>query len=82
MIYLRNVMANQEVIVARYYYQRGAYVAAANRANLVVRHFQGTPAMREALVIMVKSYRQMHMTQDANDAMKVLQYNYPNTSVE
>jgi len=77
MIYLRNVMANHEMHVARYYYDRGAYVAAANRANQVVRHFQGAPAIPEALVIMVKSYRKLNLTQDLNDAYAVLQYNFP-----
>lgn len=79
MVYLRNILADHELGVAQYYYSREAYVAAANRANLLVRHYQGAPSVPDALVLMVKSYRKLKLTQDSNDAMAVLQYNYPNS---
>ncbi len=81
MMYLRNTLANHELEVAQYYFSRKAYVAAANRANLVIRHYQGAaPAIPEALVIMVKSYRALHLKQNEAEALAVLQYNYPNSS--
>lgn len=80
MVYLRNMLANHELEVAQYYYGRAAYVAAADRANTVVREFQGAPAVPQALVIMVKSYRHLHVAKAENDAMQVLQYNYPNSA--
>lgn len=80
MVYLRGVLANHELEVAQYYYNRKAYVAAADRANTVVRNFQGTTAVPQALVVMVKSYRALHLTQLENDTLKVLQYNYPNST--
>ena len=79
MKYLRNMMANHELQVAQYYYKRGAYVAAANRATNVVRHYQGAPVVPDALVIMVRSYRALHLTQNEQEAMTVLQYNYPDS---
>jgi outer membrane protein assembly factor BamD len=80
MIYLRNVMANYELHIAEYYYDRGAYVAAANRANQVVQQYQGAPAVPEALVIMVKSYRKLNLPQNTNEALSVLQYNFPRSN--
>lgn len=80
MIYLRNTLANHELNVARYYYDRKAYVAAANRATLVVRHYQGAPAVPEALVVMAKSYRQLHLQPNVNETMEVLKVNYPGSS--
>ncbi len=77
MVYLRNILANHELEIAQYYYSREAYVAAADRANLVVQKYQGAPAVPEALVIMAKSYRALHLTQNESEAMQVLQYNYP-----
>lgn len=77
MVYLRNMLANHELEVAQYYYSRTAYVAAANRANIVVREYQGAPAVPKALVMMVKSYRHLNLSKPQNDAMEVLQYNYP-----
>jgi len=79
MVYLRNVLANHELHIAQYYYDRGAYVASANRANYVVQHFQGAPAVPKALVLMVKDYRKLNLAQNAGDALRVLQYNYPNS---
>jgi len=77
MVYLRNLFANHELHIAQYYFARGAYVAAANRANYIVQHFDGTPQVEGALVIMVKSYRELGLEESANKALRVLQLNYP-----
>ena len=47
MRYLVNSMARGRVHIARYYYSRGAYVAAANRAQEVIRDYQEAPALEE-----------------------------------
>ena len=62
MIYLRNRLANYEVHVARYYYKRGAYVAAAQRAKSALDQFDGAPATQEALQILISCYDQLHLT--------------------
>jgi len=80
MIYLRNILASHELEVAEYYYNRGAYVAASDRANTVVREFQGSPSVPDALVIMAKSYRKLSLDKPYEDTVKVLQYNYPNST--
>lgn len=77
MIYLRDVLARHQIEVARFYYDRGAYVAAADRAALVVKNYQGSPRVPEALVIMAKSYHQLHQTQLENETLNVIHYNYP-----
>lgn len=79
-IYLRNMLANHEWQVAQFYYKRNAYLAAANRANLVVRHYQGAPAVPQALVLMAKSYRALQLKQNEEDVINVLQYNYPDST--
>jgi outer membrane protein assembly factor BamD len=79
MVYLRNVLADHELQVAQYYYEKQAFVAAADRANGIVQHYQGASAVPDALVMMVKSYRALHLAQAEAEAYKVLQYNYPNS---
>jgi outer membrane protein assembly factor BamD len=79
MAYLVNAMAQYDVHVANYYYRRGAYLAAANRAQDTVKKYQGAPAVEEALYIMVKSYDAMGMTQLRDDANRVMQANFPNS---
>lgn len=78
MRYLRNILAQHEVNVANFYMRRGAFVAAANRARSVVENYQQTPAMPEALVLLAKSYKVLEMNELSDDALRVLELNYPN----
>lgn len=77
MIYLRNVLARHEFNIAKFYYRRKAYVAAANRARYLVRFYSDTPSVPDALVLMVQSYRALGLTGPAADALAVLKANYP-----
>lgn len=75
--YLVNAMAAHEVHVARYYLRRGAYVAAANRAEVVVQQYQQAPAVRDALQVMVAAYDGLSLAQLRDDAKRVLDTNFP-----
>lgn len=77
--WLVNTMAENEKFVARYYYDRYAYVAAINRAQVVITDFQGVPASEEALYIMMMSYEKLGMTDLRNDTERVLLANFPKT---
>lgn len=77
MRYVVNSLAAYEVHVARYYYERGAYVAAINRAQSAITDYQEVPAVEEALFILMRSYEQLGMTQLAADARRVLEKTYP-----
>ncbi len=79
MDYIVNALAEYEVHVARYYYRRAAYVAAANRAQLAVRDFQRSAVTEEALYIMVASYEQLGLKELRDDAERVLKTNFPDT---
>jgi outer membrane protein assembly factor BamD len=78
MRHLRNILAQHEVNVANFYMRKGAFVAAANRARNVVENFQQAPAMPEALVLLAKSYKVLELSQLSDDALRVLELNYPN----
>ena len=77
MAFIKNSLARSDVHVARFYYQRGAYVAAINRAQTTVQEFRDVPAVEEALFIMVKSYDELGMTQMRDDSRRVLEKNFP-----
>ena len=79
MKYLVNALAASEVNVARYYYKRGAFVAAANRGKYVLEHYQQSPALEEALAIMARSYEKMGLNDLRDDALRVLKHNFPNS---
>jgi outer membrane protein assembly factor BamD len=77
MNYLVNALASHEVHVARYYMLRGAYLAAANRAQFTVKTYPEAPAVEEALYIMVQAYGQMGFKDLREDAERVLVKNFP-----
>ena len=79
MNYIVNSLAQYEVHVARYYYTRGAYLAAINRAQIALADYREVPALEEALYIMVRSYDQLGLTQLRDDTQRVLNQNYPNS---
>lgn len=77
MAFLRSLLAEYEVHVARFYIERGAYVAAANRGNYIVQNFQSTPWVADGLDIMVQAYQALGLNDLAADASNVLALNYP-----
>ena len=80
MDYIANTLARYEVHVARYYLRRGAYVAAANRAQQMVAEFPQSPATEEALAIMVESYGRLQLDTLREGAERVLRLNFPESS--
>jgi outer membrane protein assembly factor BamD len=79
MTYIVNSLAQYEVHVARYYYTRGAYVAAINRAQAALAEYRDVPALEEALFILMRSYDALGMAQLRDDARRVMEKNYPNS---
>ena len=75
-----NLLAKHEIYVARHYFDRGAYVAAANRAKYVLQNYQRTPAVEDALGIQIKAYAKLGMPRLAKDAERVLRLNFPGSS--
>lgn len=81
MNYIVNALAAYELHVARYYYRRGAYVAAANRAQVVVAEFQQSPSAEEALYVMIQSYDKLGLGELRDDAERVLRKSFPATTI-
>jgi outer membrane protein assembly factor BamD len=77
MVFLRNRLAEHENHVANYYFRRGAYVAALNRAKFSIETFDGAPAVADSMFIMVESYKKLGMQDLAEATTKVLETNYP-----
>jgi outer membrane protein assembly factor BamD len=77
MNYIVNSLAQSEVHVARYYYSRGAYVAAINRAQTAISEYRDVPALEEATFILLKSYDALGMNDLRDDARRILEKSYP-----
>jgi outer membrane protein assembly factor BamD len=78
MRYLTNSLGGYEVKVAEYYYRRGAYVAAVNRAQAALVNYPQTPSNEDALIVLVRGYDAMGMPQLRDDAQRVLKDTFPN----
>jgi len=77
MRYLTNSLALYEVKVARYYYNRGAYVAALNRAQTAITTYPRTPANEDALAVLADSYNKLELPQLRDDAQRILKQTFP-----
>jgi outer membrane protein assembly factor BamD len=79
MAYIVNSLSEYEVQVARYYLRRGAWVAAANRAQQSLQDYPQTPANEEALYIMIQAYDKLGLTTLRDDADRVMKVNFPSS---
>ncbi len=79
MVFLRNMLAQHELLVVEYYIKRGAFLSAANRANHIIKYFEQTPAIPKALAALVTSYRKLGMNKLAEDALTTLKDNFPDS---
>jgi len=77
MTYTVNSLASYEVHVARFYYTKGAYVAAVNRAQVAITDYPGVPAIKEALEILVRSYEALGLDNLKADTQRILDKNFP-----
>lgn len=76
MIFLRNRLATYENHVARYYVERGAYVAAINRGKYALEHYPGAPELQETLKTMIEAYEHLGMLDLAEDSRRVLESSF------
>jgi len=80
MRYLTNALGMYEVNVAQYYYNRGAYVAAASRAQAALLNFPNTASNERALDVLAKSYDQLGLVQLADDSRAILKRTFPTSA--
>lgn len=79
MTWIVSALAQNEVLVAQYYYERSAYLAAINRAQTVITDFEGVPISEKALYIMYMAYDKLKMNDLRDDVKRVLDTNFPNS---
>lgn len=77
MLYMRNLLARQQIHVANYYFKRGAYVAATNRGRHVLQNYHLTPAVPDALAVMVQGYHLLDMPELSDQMLELLKLNHP-----
>lgn len=77
MIFIRNRLARHELGIAEFYLDNRAFVAAIERADTILRRYQGARATGRALAVMVHGYRALGLEQRAEEARRVLAASFP-----
>lgn len=81
MTYLRNMFAQHELNVSKFYFKRKMYVAAIERASYLVKNYPQAPSAQTALVIMYDANKALGLTQAADDVMKVYEATYHSSNM-
>ncbi|HVY90194.1 MAG TPA: outer membrane protein assembly factor BamD [Hyphomonadaceae bacterium] len=74
---VRDQLAGKEMEIGRYYLRRNEHLAAINRFKNVLKTYDGTSHVPEALERLVESYLSIGLVSQAQAAAAVLGYNYP-----
>ena len=77
LIYLRNLVASNELAAADYYVTRKAYVAAIRRASYVLENIPNSDQNHRALQILKTSYQELGYEDLMKDTEKLLSLNPP-----
>ena len=72
MLFLRNLIAKQEIEIAEFYIKRKAYIAAVSRADYIISNLPNSPFVKEALEIKVEAYDLMEKKELKIQAEEIL----------
>ena len=73
----RDHLAGKHMEIGRFYLKKGEYLAAINRFRTVIKDYQTTTHVPEAMLRLVESYLALGVTEEAQATAAVLGYNYP-----
>jgi len=76
---LYNRLAGHELNVGKFYFDKGRYVAAANRFQVILEKYQTTTAIEEGLYWLAASFDRLGITENARQTAMILTHNYPNS---
>jgi outer membrane protein assembly factor BamD len=77
MVYINNTVAKHYYEVAYFYFKRGAYNAALDRASQVVKDYPQSESTEDALVLTIRAYKTLGLKDQAEANISVLRKNYP-----
>ncbi|TLU61440.1 outer membrane protein assembly factor BamD [Thalassotalea litorea] len=81
MIAIKGRLADYELSAAKFFMERQAYAAAANRGRYIVEYFAPSAQVEDALVIMIECYQKLGLSDLERNAKQVLALNYPNNAM-
>lgn len=79
-VFLRNELAKSDLKIAQYYASRSAWVATANRTKSIIRDFQGTTSIKQALELQLQAYQALGLDDLVTDTQRIIDLNYTSDS--
>ena len=80
MIYISNIVAKYQYSIAKFNYEKKAYVGAINRAKIIVEKYPRSQSVEPALVLMIRAYNILGLKNLSDSSLLVLKKNFPNSS--
>ncbi len=76
MIFLRNELARSDLMVARFYATRNAWVAVTNRTKFILQNYQGSSVIKSTLELQLEAYQALALEDLAHDTQRIIDLNY------
>ena len=73
---INDTLASKELYIGRYYFQKKKWIAAINRFQTVVKEYDTTIYVEEALHRLVEAYYILGLVEESKKHAKLLGYNY------
>ena len=59
LLYIRNMIAANELYIAEYYSKRSAHVATIERVKYLIKNYRGSSSAEDGLLLLIKSYNNL-----------------------
>lgn len=73
----RNIIAEGELIIGKFYYKKGSYKAAVGRLEGIVENYQDFKNLDETLYLLIDSYIKLQQPEKAKQYLKILKERFP-----
>lgn len=75
----RNIIAEGELIIGKFYYKKGSYRAAIGRFEGIVKNYPDFKNLDETLYLLINSYKRLEMVDMARQYLKILKDKFPDS---
>lgn len=76
MIFIKYQLSKRELMIAKYYKKRGAYLSSIRHCQNILYSYRGTPYLKEALELMVENYKELNLPLAAQNTEAVLKASF------
>ena len=80
MIFIKQQLAEREMAIANYYYERGSYLSTIRHCQNILYSYRGTQYLEPALALMVRCYDDLGLPEAAANARSVQEASFGTTS--